>query len=188
MLEDIGKKVRVIRTGKKLTLKDMSEKTGMSTGYLSQFENGQTAIALDTLAKIASVLETDISEFVAKPKLKSGVVVRSYQRDLLTIENEHIITHNISNITGISDLVPKVVNILPSEEAEIVDVYAHKGEEFIYMLDGVLTLTLGEDEYQLFPGDSAQYPSAIPHNWCNRSNKVATFLTVNTPNFVKSGQ
>ena len=58
----IGAKVKQKRTERKMTLKQLGEKTGLSVGFLSQFERGLSSIALDSLEKISRVLETPLSE------------------------------------------------------------------------------------------------------------------------------
>ncbi|MDO7205343.1 helix-turn-helix transcriptional regulator [Paraclostridium bifermentans] len=46
-----------------MTLKDLSEKTNLSIGFLSQLERGLTSIATDTLGSIADVFEVELSYF-----------------------------------------------------------------------------------------------------------------------------
>ena len=53
---DIGGKVQSRRKEQNITLKELSERTGLSTGFLSQFERGMTTIAIDSLQNIAKVL------------------------------------------------------------------------------------------------------------------------------------
>ncbi len=49
--KDIGAKIKQLRTQKQMTLKDMSEKTNLSIGFLSQLERGLTSVATDSLGK-----------------------------------------------------------------------------------------------------------------------------------------
>jgi len=53
----------------------------------------------------------------------------------------------------------------------------HEGEEFIYVLDGVVSLKIGEDAFALEPGDSVYYLSTTPHLVAAKSGK-ATILAV----------
>jgi len=53
----------------------------------------------------------------------------------------------------------------------------HEGEEFIYVLDGVVSLKIGEDSFALEPGDSVYYLSTTPHLIAAKSGK-ATILAV----------
>lgn len=57
-----------------------------------------------------------------------------------------------------------------------------KGKNFIYVLEGILTLLHKDREYSLYPGDSAHYLSTDEHNWTNKTNKVVKFLCVSVPN------
>ena len=58
----IGTKVKNLRTEKKMTLKQLSEESGLSVGYLSQFERGLSSIALDSLEKLSVILAVPLSE------------------------------------------------------------------------------------------------------------------------------
>lgn len=63
MIDDIGKKIKKLRTNKKLTLKELSEKTNLSIGFLSQLERGLTTVAIDSLTKIAKELDVSLTYF-----------------------------------------------------------------------------------------------------------------------------
>jgi quercetin dioxygenase-like cupin family protein len=39
----------------------------------------------------------------------------------------------------------------------------HDGEEFIYVLEGTVAMQVGEDRFDLAPGDSVYYLSTTPH-------------------------
>ena len=79
-------------------------------------------------------------------------------------------------------LYPRLIEILPLAHEEDITTYTHEGEEFIYVLEGILTLLHKDREYSLYPGDSAHYLSTDEHNWTNKTNKVVKFLCVSVPN------
>jgi len=56
----------------------------------------------------------------------------------------------------------------------------HKGQEFMYVLEGVLTLLAGDEEYDLYPGDSIHLDSSTPRSWINRTRERVRFLCVNS--------
>ena len=60
---DIGSKIKKYRKEKKYTLKNLSEQTGLSIGFLSQLERGITTIAIDSLANVADVLGVEMMDF-----------------------------------------------------------------------------------------------------------------------------
>jgi transcriptional regulator with XRE-family HTH domain len=61
MNKAIGEKVKSLRLEKKLTLKELSELSDFSTGFLSQLERGLTSVAVDTLSTIAQILGVNLN-------------------------------------------------------------------------------------------------------------------------------
>jgi len=49
------------------------------------------------------------------------------------------------------------------EENPDEEISVHEGEEFIYVVEGVVALKIGEDAFELEPGDSVYYLSTTPH-------------------------
>lgn len=179
-MSNIGQQVKKLRQEKKLTLKEMSAKTGLSTGYLSQFERGITTIAVEHLMTISEILETDISSFFEEKGKKDPFVVRSYEQETFRVFNQDVYK-TLSASPEDKIFLPKLVEILPSVTQEEVKVYPHKGEEFIYVLSGILTLLIEERHYLLYPGDSAHFQSTRPHNWANHTNDIVRFIVVHQP-------
>ena len=69
---------------------------------------------------------------------------------------------------------PLVVQL---EEYPDQDVSIHEGEEFIFVLDGVVLVKIGEESFELEPGDSAYYLSTTPHLLSAKGGK-ATIVAV----------
>ncbi len=62
MNENILKQIKHCRKQRNMTLTDLSEKTGISAGYLSHLENGgRKNPSYDTLLKISKALDLDIT-------------------------------------------------------------------------------------------------------------------------------
>ncbi len=56
-----GRRVRELRRSKKLTQARLAEMLNFSVNYISQIETGQASPAFETLVKLASALEVEIS-------------------------------------------------------------------------------------------------------------------------------
>ncbi|WP_420795171.1 helix-turn-helix domain-containing protein [Desulforamulus ferrireducens] len=166
-----------------MTLKNLSELTGLSTGFLSQLERGLTSIATDSLANVAEALEVDLSYFI-KPQRKRSHIVRSYEKELFRVENRFI-QYLLSSDVQDKAMMPRIIELLPINSEENINQYPHEGEEFVYVLEGTLTLLINDHQYELFPGDSAHYSSRLAHNWANYTNKLTRLLVVSTPNLLK---
>jgi quercetin dioxygenase-like cupin family protein len=67
--------------------------------------------------------------------------------------------------------------IVQLEEDPEQEVSVHEGEEFIFVLDGVVEMGIGEDRFELEPGDSVYYLSTTSHHIAAKSGK-ATILAV----------
>ncbi|MEG0367426.1 MAG: cupin domain-containing protein, partial [Coprobacillus sp.] len=81
------------------------------------------------------------------------------------------------------DMLPKIIEMLPqmNRSQESIEEYGHNGEEFVYVLDGILTLHLDGKTYHMYPGDSIHYKSNINHNWENETDRIVKFIAVHTP-------
>ena len=181
MNNDIGKKVKELRTHKKLTLKDLSELTTLSTGFLSQLERGLTNIATDSLQKIAQAFDVDLAYFFVSPSKTRNAILRSYEKEVFQVVNSRFIHYHLTNDFPGRTLLPRMIELLPINSDEDLSPYAHDGEEFIYVLEGTLTLFINNEQAELFPGDSAHYSSAIIHNWANYTSKMVRLLVVSSP-------
>ncbi len=181
MKEELGQKINDIRNSKGMTLKDLSEKTGLSVGFLSQVERGLTSIAILSLKSIADALDTDLSVFFAPPKKNRSLVLRSYEQESFQYENYSYILSNLSGDMKDRNIEVMLVTILPGDDKGAPAKSPHTGEEFIYVLEGILTLYYNDEEYILYPGDSAHYKATEPHTWRNETNRLVKILSVNTP-------
>lgn len=185
MVNDIGSKLKSLRTMKELTLKELSQRTNLSIGFLSQIERGVTSVAISSLDTIAKALDTDLSYFFTMPKKKERKVLRSFEQEVYTIKNSQFIDYHLTLNPEEVVMLPRMQVILPQMEDAHNDPYAHEGEEFVYVLEGILTVQLENEEFQLYPGDSMHYDSSVPHNWNNNTSKNVKVLVVNTPNKFK---
>ncbi|WPC39675.1 XRE family transcriptional regulator [Clostridium sp. JS66] len=185
MTEDVGKKIKELRTNKNLTLKELSTKTNLSIGFLSQLERGLTAVAIDSLNNIAKALDVNLAYFINEANHNKKIILRSYEKEVFQVENNQFIHYHLTNDIENKNLLPRLIEILPTSSKEPLTSYQHEGEEFVYVLEGILTLLINNEQQELFPGDSAHYDSNLVHNWANYTSKTVKLLTVHTPNMFK---
>lgn len=179
---DIGSKIKDLRIEKGMTLKELSEKCDLSIGFLSQLERGLTTIAVDSLEKISKIFEVQLTYFFDFPRKKDVKILRSYEKVVLDIDKSGFIHYLLTTNVDDKSFVPRLVEILPHKEEEEITCYNHKGEEFVYVLEGILTLYLNDEKYELYPGDSIHMLSTMAHNWANFTNKKVKILAVHSPN------
>ena len=182
---NIGSLIKELRKKKEMTLKDLSSASNLSVGFLSQLERGMTSIAIDSLEIIAHSLDVELEFFFDfnKKRVEGNQIVRSYNRDAIAITDK-IIQHNLSSDTKSYNLYPRLIDIMPFTDngSYNLQLYSHEGEEFIFVLEGVLTLNIEDEEFTLYPGDSTTFNSTKPHNWKNETNCITKIICVHNPN------
>lgn len=168
----LGPMIRKRRKQLDLTLKDLSERSGVSLGYLSQVERDMAIPSLGTLAQIAQALEAGIQYFVATPE-PGDVLTRARERRRFSVESSSVVYEQISADLPGSDLSSYILHIPPgyaSEEA------CHDGEEIIFVLEGTVVQTLDGTPFHLNKGDSLHYNGSVPHSFSNPSDETVKLL------------
>lgn len=174
----IGVLMKSLRLSKKKTLKQIALKTELSISFLSQVERGKSSITLESLKKISEALGVSPGYFFSGEPSQRKEHVRRASREPLKLPRAPFLYEDLSGDLANLSLVPIMVTLSPNGEKGTP--FVHNGQEFIYVLEGVLTLLWGEEEYDLFPGDSIHMDSSVPHNWLNRTGEVTRFLCVNS--------
>ena len=181
---EIGKKIKDFRKAKGMTLKQLGEVSGFSISLLSQLERGQTSITINSLKSIASALEIELANFFQVTEKHDNVIFRSYELKGFRLNHSNFIYYSLANDTIDRVMDPIMVEVLPAEQEKIRPL-SHSGEEFVYVLEGTLTVFMDDQEYTLYPGDSLHMLSTVPHEWVNLTNKPVKIISVNTPSVLK---
>lgn len=178
MINEISEKIRSLRKEKNLTLKDLSEKTGLSVSFLSQVENSTSSLAITSLKRIADSLDVPIIYFFDKPE-NNNFIVKEKDQKIFKIESSN---SEFIRLSGefVDRSLESVIVIIPPEQQH-GHKFNHPGEEFVYILEGSLIVDLDGTEYIVKAGDSLHYPSTIPHIWINPLKQPCKILTVLTP-------
>jgi len=185
-LAEVGMTIRRLRRERDLSLRDVGRVTGFSISFLSLVERGRSSISLTSLHTLAVALGVDMSVFFPAPEAQSepataAHVSRRMGDGRLPIRGAH--TYRLLGATGFDRaLEPLLVTIDPGEEADPRDDHAHDGEEFAYVLSGVLVFSVDGVEHRLEAGDGIHYQSTVPHLVRNESRaRPAEVLWVLTP-------
>ena len=76
---------------------------------------------------------------------------------------------------------PRIYTVLPASRGKNSSRIprSHKGEEFVYILEGAITLLMDGKEFTLYAGDSIQIQAGKEHTWINHSANIVKLLAVN---------
>jgi len=171
----MGFRLRQLRLSQKLSLAEVASAVGISVGFLSAIERSHMSASVGTLRKLARYYKLNILDFF-DPAQANPYRVRPSERKRLDagpgVQMELLAWGN-------PVMEPHLFTIAPG--AGSGDSYAHEGEEFLYVLRGVLNIALEEQWYVLHPGDSFYFESNTPHTWRNTGKTETVVLWVNTP-------
>jgi transcriptional regulator with XRE-family HTH domain len=176
----LGERIRSIRKGKGLSLERLAELTGFDVKLLSSIENNAIQPQIGTVMRLAKALDS------AFGRLVSGIGDKLYS--VTRKEEEKVISRSVSSkakkqVYTYKSLAPEVKGrhmealMVELEENPDGQMSIHEGEEFLYVMKGVVSIQLGDEKYELARGDSVYYLSTTPHLVAAKNGK-ATLLAV----------
>ncbi len=175
--------IRAQRQERGLSLRDLSSRTGLSTGFLSLVERGQSSLALTSLRSVAKALDIEMAAFFGDdPALEPHRlphVTRAEDGFDIAIAAKQRTYKLLSGRAPNRILEPLLVTVHPNETIE--EPYSHDGEEFAYLLSGEARFIVAGTEYRLGPGDSIHFQSTVPHSIHNDTQEPVEAVWVVTP-------
>jgi len=178
----IGQRVRLVRQEKGMTTEDVGQRTGLSPDYLHQIEADELSPPLGVLIKIAKALDMKLGRFISTGAVKPFTVVRKDERRIVSRYtsaqgDEYGYTYeSLAPDKKDRHMEPFMVTLVPSKAKK--ELSTHEGQEFIYVLEGVMEVTLKDFTDVLYPGDSIYYDSTIPHLVRCHGGKETVILAV----------
>ena len=179
-IDEIGKRLKSLREEKGISLDELSSRTGFDAEFLSKIEKQEIYPQLGTVIKLSKSLDAVFGQVLAGEGDKPYSITRRHDRKTVSRSTSQKGQQKIYTYKGLAPEVkgrsmePLIVHLQAGSGKEVS---RHDGEEFIYVLSGTVLLEIGEDHFELEPGDSAYYLSTIPH-WIAAKDDGATILAV----------
>ncbi len=179
-MAELSEKLRIMRKSRRMTLKDVADRAGCTSAYISQLEKGRANPSIATLTRIASVFDAKISDFFLDHEDKDDdVVVRKNARVTMGFNRGGTIIDSLIKSTENKRMQAFHNTIRPGGGSN--GEYTHEGEEFGIVLQGELEITVGDRVYQVKEGDSFYFPSNQPHSFHNRRERDTIVIWVTSP-------
>jgi transcriptional regulator with XRE-family HTH domain len=176
----LGETVRLLRQRAGLSIQDVANKTGLSTGMISQLERARAMPSIRTLRLLGIALDVPISYFFESSDPADGqrYIVRKTNRRLLRLTASGVVKEALTpEGKGQLELYELTLNPGASSGADFLQ---HTGEKAGYILSGSLRLWLDNQAHVLEAGDSFRFPSIVPHMFDNPTQQVARVIWVTT--------
>lgn len=178
-VDAVGARVRSLREGAGLSLRDLAERSGVSATMLSQVERGQTSPTLAVAGRIASGLELSLSQLLRLDEAPHVVVSRG---------EDH--RRQVRGGHRIEELTPPLPGLRVDVSAHELDpgnatggegdrpMHEPGSRETAVVLEGELVLAVDDEEHMLRAGDSVTFDADLPHHFENQSEAATRFIAV----------
>lgn len=178
---DLGARVRELRKARNWTLEQAANQAGLARSTLSKIENGQMSPTYDALKKLAVGLEISVPQLFTPPSAgqingRMAVTKSGEGTSKATTTYEHDL---LADTLRKKQMLPYRARIRARKMEEFDGWVRHDGEEFLYVLTGVIRLyTEFYEPVEMRRGDSAYYDASMGHNVVSLSEDDATVLWV----------
>ena len=166
-IEQIGARIKKLRKQRQMTLKELSEYTGLSIGFLSSFEREITSPSLSNLKIIAEVLGTTITDLISVEK-KEKIILRADEAKTLDFPQYNQTVTYID--FGITPPIYERIVIHPGTPSESTEA-RHVYDECCTVISGQMTLELAGETHLLKEGDSVYIRKNTKHAMFNHTDK-----------------
>ncbi|RAK12765.1 XRE family transcriptional regulator [Halanaerobium saccharolyticum] len=174
----LGQRIRQKRKAKGMSLNDVAEKIQKTSSYLSQVERGLAEPSITALREIARALEVPIFYFLIEEE-NHNAVVRKDERRILNFPGSHLTFELLS--PDLNREMEVIAATLEPGAATSEDPLNHLGEECTIVIQGRMYIKIGDQEYELDPGDSIYYKASLPHKIESIGEDDLHFISAITP-------
>jgi transcriptional regulator with XRE-family HTH domain len=177
----VGRRVRAIREARRLSLRDLAQRSGVSAPMLSQVERGETSPTIAIAQRIAYGLDLSLSTLLRLDEERHVAFVRRADR-----RTERRDGHRVAELTP----------SLPGERASVTlhalrpggrtggpddkPLHAPGSRETVVALAGRLVLHIDGERYSLAEGDAVTFDADLPHHFENKGTREVRFMAVVT--------
>jgi transcriptional regulator with XRE-family HTH domain len=190
-VRQMGLRIRELRRLRKLTTRQLAAAAGVSASLINQLETGKANPSVTSLRRIATSLGTPLADFFLRAddgdesavRPSNGVagrvvVVRKEERKRLHLPKSHLVYELLTPDLR-WDLEFLVVQLEPGHAP--VESMSHPGHECALLMQGVMHVIVGDEEYVLESGDSITLDSSVPHRIENRGTETVIQISAITP-------
>ncbi|PTM51131.1 helix-turn-helix domain-containing protein [Phreatobacter oligotrophus] len=177
----VAQRVRELRAAKGLTLDQLAALSGVSRAMISRIERAEASATAVLLVKLGAALGVTLGTLFEKPQPKPDPVRRAATTAVRTDPETGYTRRNVAppNASG-TDIVEVM---LPAGKRVAYDnIVVIPVEQFVWVLEGTLTLSYDGLVTDLGPGDCRVMRLDYPLVFENRTERPARYCVVLVPN------
>ncbi|MBE6287320.1 MAG: helix-turn-helix domain-containing protein [Mediterranea massiliensis] len=182
----VGEKIKSLRESQSISLEELAERSGLAIEQVERIESNIDLPSLAPLIKIARVLGVRLGTFLDDQVENGPVVCRKIDSADNTISfsnnaiqsRKHMEYHALAGPKSDRHMEPFIIDVNPMTDNIDFVLSSHEGEEFIFVMEGTMEISYGQNTYLLNEGDSIYYDSIVPHHVHAYQGQAAKILAV----------
>lgn len=182
--EQVAREIRDLRRKQHLSLEELAARSGVSKSMISKIERAESSPSTTTLSRLAEALGVTFTRLIG-PEQESEVLVIPADRQPILRDEESGYTRRCLSPVLPGRGLDWVLNTLPPG-AKTGDFVPHRRgfSEYVFVLKGLLRVTVGDRVSTLEAGDSIFYEANARHAFENDSDIACEFfLIIDPPRF-----
>lgn len=147
------------------TLKELSDITGLSVGFLSNIERNLNSPSISNLQQICQALNVNLMEILDENASESPVTTKAQRQEIFSNPDSQV---KIENIIVGKNSINGIVITIPKKTEQYSDMsWGHSYDEVGVVIEGELAIELDKEIYNLKEGDTIFIKSFTPHRYKN---------------------
>ena len=178
-IRQIAIRIKDLREISGLSIETLAKDLGISAETYQEYESGNVDIPVSFLYELANKFNVELTAILTGdgPKLHTYSLVRKDKGVSVDRRKQYKYQSLASNFVH-KKAEPFLVMVEPDTKASTVHLNSHPGQEFNYVLEGVLKIVVNNHEVILNEGDSLFFDSNYNHGMQAMENKPAKFLAI----------
>ena len=175
---NIGNKIKELRIAKNLTQEELADRAELSKGFISQVERDLTSPSIATLIDILQCLGTNLNDFFSE---ETDEQIVFHEEDFFIKEDAELKNTVEWIIPNAQKNMMEPIRLTLEPGGSTYRDIPHEGEEFGYVLEGKISIALGNTHYVCKKGEAFYFETNKFHYIKNRTNKPAKIIWVSCP-------
>jgi transcriptional regulator with XRE-family HTH domain len=167
-LDQVGSRLKRLRTQRRLTLTGVADTTGISKSTLSRLETGQRRPTLELLLALSHAYRVPLDDLVGAPEVGDPRI---------RLRPGRVKGRTVIPLTRQRQGMQAWKIVIPTSQV-IPQPRGHEGHEWIYVLSGHLRLVVGDRDWVLGPGEVAEFDTQVPHWFGSTGTEPAEILSI----------
>ncbi|MFZ5974054.1 MAG: helix-turn-helix domain-containing protein [Bacillota bacterium] len=161
------------------SVETMAQSIGISAEEYRRYESGDYDIPISVLCEIALKCKVEVTALITgeEPKLHAYTLTRS-GKGVPVARNKNYNYFNLAHQFLQKRIEPFLVTVEPKAEHTPISLNSHPGQEFDYILEGSVVVSINHKELTLYEGDSIYFDSSYPHGIRADGDKTAKFIAI----------